>query len=204
MRQHQPSEAAAPHTLTSNCSGLPPWARLPALRRSSSGVVDEDVDAPGLADDLFGPGLQRGIVGDVHGDRVDAGVLQMLHAFDAAGAGVHGVAGPGEFEGGGFTDAGGGAGDEGHFVCTCIGRIAAIKPHSEACAWRLLVLLTVGRASWPRSHRQRSRSSNWSQGGEGRGSSQGLKHRGLLRRLGFSMRLGSPTGEKLTAAAASE
>jgi hypothetical protein len=84
-----------------------------------AGVVHEHVNATRVGNDLFDSGLQRGVVGDVHGDGVDARLGEVVRALDAAGGGVDGVAGLGEFEGGGFADAGGGAGDEGDFVRSC-------------------------------------------------------------------------------------
>ena len=62
-----------------------------------AGVVDQDVDAACLGEDLLDTGLHGCVVGDVHRQGADAGLGEVLHPFDAPGGGVDRVAEPCEF-----------------------------------------------------------------------------------------------------------
>jgi hypothetical protein len=61
--------------------------------RAVAGVVDEHVEATVLREDAFDAGRHRVLVGDVHRERRDAGLLDPLHPVDPAGHGVRREAG---------------------------------------------------------------------------------------------------------------
>ena len=88
-----------------------------------AGVVDQDVDAGEIGEDLLDERLHGGVVGDVHGVGLgQAGVLRVDLIGGALGirlrAGNHGHARAfaGEAQGDGVADAAAGAGDDGDLI----------------------------------------------------------------------------------------
>ena len=84
-----------------------------------AGVVDQDVDAAGLGEDLLDAQRGRFLVGDVHGERSDAALAQVGHPVGAAGHAVDDETGVLETECGRFSDPGRGSGHEGDFLGGC-------------------------------------------------------------------------------------
>ena len=87
------------------------------------GVVDDDVQAPGIADGLLDRGVDRGLAGDVHLDRaqgdrvvrrvrVEVGDGGRVPAGGVAHARVDGVTGVGQRAGGHGAETAGGTGDD--------------------------------------------------------------------------------------------
>jgi hypothetical protein len=86
-----------------------------------SGIVDEDIDVIGLRQDLLDSGGRGFVVGDVHGERLDAPLSERLHAIGAASNPVDKESSLMQAEGGGLPDARGCPGDERHLLLRCGG-----------------------------------------------------------------------------------
>ena len=114
VRQHELRQAhRAEHVDVELAARLVERHVLDGAVGAIAGVVDQDVDAAGLGDDLLDTGAHGVVVGDVHRQRPDAAARELLEALGAARGAVDGVAELVQLQGGDLADAGGGSGDEG-------------------------------------------------------------------------------------------